>query len=179
MSDGNLDNKRSFAPSAAGWERGMADAPGYAKGSIAEFEALVACYRSGQINERQWQDHLSDAAFADYIEQLRRQEPAQESGAPRPVIVRSADGSMYFGYLRRRVGKEVELDRARRLSHPDTALIASEIAANSPVVHPDIRIGAPVSILLTEVLEIITCAPEAARAIEAAEPSSKPVPVGG
>jgi hypothetical protein len=179
MSDGNLDNKGSFAPSAAGWEREMADASGFAKGSIAEFEALVACYRSGQISERQWHDHLSDPAFAAYVEQLRRQEPSQVSGTPRPVIVRSADGSLHFGYLRHRNGKEVELDRARRISHPDNALIVSKIAVTGPAVHPDIGIGAPVSILLTEVLEIITCAPEAARAIEALEPSTKSMPVAG
>jgi hypothetical protein len=154
----------------------MADTPVFPEGSIAGFAALIACYRSGQMSERQWQDHLSDPVFAAYVEQLRRQEPSRGSGTLKPVIVRTADGSMHFGFLRRRDGKEVELDRARRLSHPDAALILSDIAINGPDAHPDIRIGAPVSILLPEVLEIIACAPGAARAIEAAEPSS---PIGG
>lgn len=157
----------------------MPDAPVFPVGNIAEFDALVACYRSGQISERQWQDHLSDPAFAAYVEQLRRQEPSHGSGTLKPVIVRSADGSMHFGFLKRRNGREVELDRARRLSHPDSDLIPSEIAVSGPAGHRDIRIGVPVSVLLTEVLEIITCAPAAARAIEAVEPSPKTASTAG
>ena len=28
------------------------------------FPAILACYRSGQISERQWQQHLADPLFA-------------------------------------------------------------------------------------------------------------------
>lgn len=28
-----------------------------------QFEALHACYRSGQMSERQWQEHLRDPLF--------------------------------------------------------------------------------------------------------------------
>ncbi|ARS27607.1 hypothetical protein [Sphingomonas sp. KC8] len=32
---------------------------------------LLACYRSGQISERQWQEHLSDPGFRAWIEAQR------------------------------------------------------------------------------------------------------------
>lgn len=32
------------------------------------YELLLACYRSGQISERQWQLHMSnDPVFAEYV----------------------------------------------------------------------------------------------------------------
>lgn len=34
-----------------------------------EFELLLACYKSGQVSERQWQEHLKDADFAKYLRQ--------------------------------------------------------------------------------------------------------------
>lgn len=33
-----------------------------------EFELLLACYRSGQVSERQWQEHLRDPEFALWLE---------------------------------------------------------------------------------------------------------------
>ncbi len=32
-----------------------------------EYEMILACYRSGQISERQWTAHLKDAAFAAWV----------------------------------------------------------------------------------------------------------------
>ena len=34
---------------------------------MTQHEALLACYRSGQISERQWQAHLADPAFAAWL----------------------------------------------------------------------------------------------------------------
>lgn len=39
----------------------------------AAFDLLLACYRSGQISERQWQEHLKDEALGNG---LRRQAAA-------------------------------------------------------------------------------------------------------
>lgn len=36
---------------------------------IAAYEALLACYRSGQISEKQWTAHLEDQQFADWLKQ--------------------------------------------------------------------------------------------------------------
>jgi len=35
---------------------------------MTEFEMLLACYRSGQVSERQWQEHLKDRAFRAWAE---------------------------------------------------------------------------------------------------------------
>lgn len=35
---------------------------------MTEFEMLLACYRSGQMSERQWQAHLEDRAFREWVE---------------------------------------------------------------------------------------------------------------
>lgn len=57
---------------------------------MTEFEMLLACYRSGQMSERQWQAHLEDKAFREWVEnQLpinypsacsSRDNPGQEAG---------------------------------------------------------------------------------------------------
>lgn len=31
---------------------------------MTHFEQLLSCYRSGQMSERQWQEHLRDELFA-------------------------------------------------------------------------------------------------------------------
>jgi hypothetical protein len=31
-----------------------------------EYDLLVACYKSGQISEKQWQEHLKDEALLKY-----------------------------------------------------------------------------------------------------------------
>jgi len=31
------------------------------------YELLVQCYRSGQMSERQWQDHLNDQEFKQWF----------------------------------------------------------------------------------------------------------------
>jgi hypothetical protein len=34
---------------------------------MSRYALLLACYRSGQISEAQWQQHLRDAVFARWI----------------------------------------------------------------------------------------------------------------
>ena len=36
------------------------------------FARLLACYRSGQMSERQWQVHLSDPLFALWLNQKEK-----------------------------------------------------------------------------------------------------------
>lgn len=33
-----------------------------------EYTLLLACYRSGQISERQWQEHLKNEVFRKWLE---------------------------------------------------------------------------------------------------------------
>lgn len=35
---------------------------------VSRFDLLLACYRSGQISERQWQEHLKDEALRKWLE---------------------------------------------------------------------------------------------------------------
>lgn len=34
---------------------------------MSDFEMLLACYKSGQVSERQWQEHLKNADFAAWL----------------------------------------------------------------------------------------------------------------
>jgi hypothetical protein len=36
---------------------------------MSKFELLLACYKSGQVSELQWQEHLKDADFAKWLDQ--------------------------------------------------------------------------------------------------------------
>jgi hypothetical protein len=149
----------------------MSDERRFPNGSVAEFDALIACYRSGQMSERQWQEHRNDKAFAAYLDQLNR---PQDSVELKPVIVRTNCVGAHFGFLKRRDGREVELERSRRLWYSNGPWTLSEIAT-AGIDNREIRIDAPVSIVLTEALEIIDCTPQAARSIEAASSAeSKP-----
>ncbi|HLW27648.1 MAG TPA: hypothetical protein VKY54_07935 [Kiloniellales bacterium] len=38
----------------------------------AEFELLLACYLSGQVSERQWQEHLKDQRLRDWLKKIGR-----------------------------------------------------------------------------------------------------------
>ena len=34
---------------------------------MSNYEALLACYRAGQISEAQWQEHLRDEVFRRWL----------------------------------------------------------------------------------------------------------------
>lgn len=44
-----------------------------------DYELLLACYRSGQVSERQWQEHLKDKEFQRWLERRK------EEGGPNNV----------------------------------------------------------------------------------------------
>ncbi len=37
---------------------------------MSRYEALLACYRSGQVSDFQWQQHLQDEVFAAWLKAL-------------------------------------------------------------------------------------------------------------
>ncbi len=37
------------------------------------YEALLACYRSGQISPRQWREHMKDEVFAAWVKARENQ----------------------------------------------------------------------------------------------------------
>lgn len=40
---------------------------------MSRFETVLACYRSGQISEPQWQEHLRDELFAAWLKRHLRE----------------------------------------------------------------------------------------------------------
>jgi hypothetical protein len=38
---------------------------------VSQYDALLACYRSGQMSEAQWAQHLRDPLFAAYVARKR------------------------------------------------------------------------------------------------------------
>ena len=87
--------------------------------------------------------------------------------ALKPVIVRTYSAGAHFGYLVSRKGKEVVLERSRRLWQWFGAWTLSEIATSGLDVAKS-KIAAPVKIVLTEAIEILDCTEAAAKIIESA-----------
>lgn len=84
------------------------------------------------------------------------------------VLVRTYSAGVHFGYLVKRTGKEVELERSRRIWRWFGANTLSEIAT-AGLDQSRSKVAAPVSITLTEAIEIIDCTPSAVASIEGAK----------
>lgn len=85
----------------------------------------------------------------------------------KPVIVRTYSAGVHFGYLARKDGKEVDLVRSRRIHYWEGANSCSGLATKGLDTKKS-RVADPVTITLTEAIEIIDCAPEAVASIESA-----------
>jgi hypothetical protein len=86
----------------------------------------------------------------------------------KPVLVRTYSAGVHFGYLVKRTGKEVQLEKSRRIWRWFGANTLSEIALSGLDVEKS-RVANPVSITLTEAIEIIDVTPKAVKSIEAAK----------
>lgn len=84
----------------------------------------------------------------------------------RPVIVRTYSAGVHYGYLVSQSddGKRVRLERSRRIWYWHGAASISQIAAEG--VGTGSKIAVPVSIELTEAIEVIDCTDRAAQSIE-------------
>lgn len=93
----------------------------------------------------------------------------QKKAAPvrKAVIVRTYSAGVHFGYLVSRNGKEVVLEKSRRLWRWFGAWTLNEVATAGLDTSKS-KVGAPVNITLTEAIEIIDCTPAAIASIEAA-----------
>lgn len=84
------------------------------------------------------------------------------------VIVRCRDAGVHAGILKARQGRECELAESRRLwrwrVQGNKGISLSDVATHGLDTR-DTRLGAPVSIVLTEDCELIECTPEAAENI--------------
>ena len=86
----------------------------------------------------------------------------------KPVLVRTYSAGVHFGYLVSRDGKEVQLERSRRIWRWSGAWTLSEIASAGLDAEKS-NVAAPVTVTLTEAIEIIDCTPEAVASLEAAK----------
>lgn len=92
----------------------------------------------------------------------------KETETMKAVIVRTYSAGVHFGYLARRDGREVDLVKSRRIWRWSGANTLSEIATSGLDINQS-RVAVPVSITLTEAIEIIDCTPEATAILEAAK----------
>jgi hypothetical protein len=91
-----------------------------------------------------------------------------KSSNAKHVIVRTYSAGVHFGRLIERNGKEVVLSDARRIWYWRGANTLHEIALHG--VGPESKVSEPVSsIVLTEAIEVIQCAPDGASNLEAAK----------
>jgi hypothetical protein len=110
-------------------------------------------------------------ADLDERPQVAAGDRASESSDPwigKYVIVRCRDAGVHAGTLKSREGRQCELTDSRRLwrwrVNGNKGITLSDVATVG-LDTKDSKIGAPVTILLTEDCEIIECTPEAAENI--------------
>ena len=82
------------------------------------------------------------------------------------VIVRTYSAGVHAGYLQKQEGKEVSLVKSRRIWQWFGAKTLSELAMNGSSEQDKCKFGCPVTIKLTEAIEIIDCTEKARKSIE-------------
>lgn len=83
------------------------------------------------------------------------------------VVVRTRDAGVHAGILASRNGRECELSESRRLWYWKVANNGAFLSgvATQGLDHAASKVGAPITVLLTENCEIIACTDEAAQSI--------------
>lgn len=83
------------------------------------------------------------------------------------VIVRGDRSGVFFGTLKEKDGREVELENCRRIWYWDGAASISQLAAEGTVRPENCKFTVPVqSIIITDVIEIIPCTNQSIKSIE-------------
>lgn len=83
------------------------------------------------------------------------------------VIVRTYSAGVFAGYLRKKLGKEVILNKARRIWYWEGAASLSELAMKGTSKPNECKFPCPVdTVELTEAIEILWVTPEAKKSIE-------------
>ena len=83
------------------------------------------------------------------------------------VIIRTYSAGVFAGVLESRKGKEAKLSNARRLWYWDGAASLSQMANEGVKVPQNCKFAMPVTVILTEVIEILAVTNEARKNIEA------------
>jgi hypothetical protein len=80
-------------------------------------------------------------------------------------IIRTYSAGVFFGELIRRDGKEVELKNARRLWYWDGSASLSQMAIDGVSKPENCKFAKPISVILTETIEIISTTEKAQKSI--------------
>src|SRR5690606_19612297 len=99
------------------------------RGNMTEFEMLLACYRSGQMSERQWQEHLRNGEFRRWVEEAAMPEKL--------IVVRESEWRQMRRALAKCAegwGNAVEFDLLPRRYHAAATCLRDE--ALSALSHP-------------------------------------------
>ena len=81
------------------------------------------------------------------------------------VIVRTYSAGVFAGNLIQRKGKEVQLENARRIWYWKGANSLSDLALNGVDCPDECKFSPPISVTLTEAIEIITVSEKAKKNI--------------
>ena len=114
--------------------------------------------------------NIEDLTIAQVADEPARVHPA----VGKYVVVRCHDAGVHAGLLTATQGRECSLSESRRLWYwkpANGAKYLSGVATEG--LDPASRIGAPVTIHLTEICEIIECTPAAAGSIREALTDAK------
>jgi hypothetical protein len=82
------------------------------------------------------------------------------------VIVRTYSAGVFMGYLKRRDGMEVELEKARRIWRWEGAASLSQLAASGTSRPGGCKFPEPVNVILTQAIEILSVTPAAKKTLE-------------
>ena len=81
------------------------------------------------------------------------------------VLVRTYSAGVFAGILEKKDGKVVELSDARRIWYWEGAASLSELAVKGTTKPEKCKFPTPISVVLTEAIEIIQTTPEAEKSI--------------
>jgi len=102
----------------------------------------------------------------DYVPASSVTVKAQSVDGMDAVIIRTYSAGVFAGYLKGRIGKEVELVNARRLWYWDGAASLSQLAMEGTKTPEKCKFAMPVtSVILTEAIEILPLTTKAIQSI--------------
>ena len=111
-------------------------------------------------------DCVLDWVTINGVEYVRKGVTPATPGLP-AVIVRTRSAGAHFGYLVSREGTDVKLERSRRLWYwkCKAGIALSGVAAHG--LAAGCKVDSPVTIVLTEAIEVINCSEASVATIEA------------
>ena len=82
------------------------------------------------------------------------------------VIVRTYSAGVFAGYLASRNGKEVKMEKARRIWYWSGAASISQLAVDGTADPHNCKFPCEVDVILTEAIEILACTEQARLSIQ-------------